>query len=121
MGLDRQRAPERGQTTFLQRYGRRTKASPWSKINVAKVEALIAAGRMRPPGQKQIDAAKADGRWDRAYDGARSITVPDDLRVALDARPAAARFFETLDSTNRYSILFRLQWRAGGGDSWTHV
>lgn len=97
-----------GTTTFLQRYGRRTKTSPWSKINVAKVEALIAAGRMRPPGQQEIDAAKADGRWERAYAGARTMTVPDDLRAALDAEPAAARLFERLDSTNRYSIMFRL-------------
>jgi uncharacterized protein YdeI (YjbR/CyaY-like superfamily) len=95
-------------TTYLQRYGRRTKTSPWSKINVGKVEALIAAGRMQPPGQREIDAAKADGRWERAYDGARTITVPDDLRAALDAEPAAARLFERLDATNRYAILFRL-------------
>ena len=74
---------------FLQRFTPRRARSIWSKINVDKVAALIEAGRMQPPGQAQIDAAKADGRWAQAYDGARTSTVPDDLVAALDANPQA--------------------------------
>jgi uncharacterized protein YdeI (YjbR/CyaY-like superfamily) len=94
---------------FLQRYSPRRAKSLWSKINVGKAKALIESGRMQPPGQAQVDAAKADGRWDAAYDGARTITVPEDLQAALDAAPAARAFFATVSATNRYAVLWRVQ------------
>jgi len=92
---------------YLQRFTPRTSRSRWSKINRTKVAALIEAGRMTPAGQQAIDAAKADGRWDAAYDSPRTATVPADLRAALDANPEAAAFFETLSSQNRFAILHR--------------
>ena len=95
--------------TFLQKFGPRGPKSIWSKINREKIEALTAAGRMRPAGHRCVDAARADGRWDAAYDSARTITVPDDLRAALDANPAAAAFFAKLDGANRYAVLWRVQ------------
>jgi len=64
---------------------------------------------MQPAGQAQIDAAKADGRWERAYDGARTSTVPEDLQAALEAEPAAKAFFATINASNRYAILWRIQ------------
>src|ERR1700712_1357679 len=91
---------------FLQRFTPRRARSIWSKINVDKVAALIEAGRMQPPGQAQIDAAKADGRWGQAYDGARTASMPDDLQAALDATPAAKKFFATVNATNRYAVLW---------------
>lgn len=94
---------------FLQRFTPRRARSVWSKINVGKATALIEAGRMQPPGLAQIDAAKADGRWAAAYDGARSATVPEDLQAALDANPAARGFFATVDAANRYAVLWRIQ------------
>jgi uncharacterized protein YdeI (YjbR/CyaY-like superfamily) len=94
---------------WLQRFTPRTAKSAWSKINRAKVEALIANGKMEAPGLAEMERAKRDGRWDRAYDGARSSSVPADL-IAAFARNARARaFFETLDATNRYAILYRVQ------------
>jgi uncharacterized protein YdeI (YjbR/CyaY-like superfamily) len=93
---------------YVQRFTPRRRASRWSKINRDKAEALIAAGRMRPAGLAQVEAAKADGRWDAAYDGARTIAVPDDLQAALDANPKAAAFFATLKGSNRYAILYRV-------------
>ena len=93
---------------FLQRFTPRRARSPWSKINRATAERLIAEGRMRPSGLAEVERAKADGRWDAAYDGQRTIEVPDDLQRELDARPAAAEFFAGLSSQNRYSILYRL-------------
>ena len=94
---------------WLQRFTPRRARSLWSKVNVAKVAALIEAGRMQPPGHAQIEAAKADGRWAEAYDGARTSSVPDDLRAALDANPAAGRFFATINAGNRYAVTWRLQ------------
>ncbi|WP_229851338.1 YdeI/OmpD-associated family protein [Streptomyces roseolus] len=94
---------------WLQRFTPRTRTSRWSKINRDKVAALIAQGRMRPPGQAEIDRAKADGRWEAAYDSPKAATVPDDLAAALAAEPAAAAFFETLDGRNRYAVLYRIQ------------
>ena len=94
---------------FLQRFTPRRARSIWSKINVDKVAALTEAGRMQPSGQAQVDAAKADGRWAKAYDGARTSTVPDDLQAALDAIPAAKAFFATVNATNRYAVLWRVQ------------
>jgi uncharacterized protein YdeI (YjbR/CyaY-like superfamily) len=94
--------------TFLQRFTPRRKASLWSKRNVGLVAALVEAGRMRPRGQAEIDRAKADGRWDRAYAGAATAEVPEDLRAALDATPTAAALFAELDATNRYAVLHRV-------------
>ena len=93
---------------FLQRYTPRRPRSKWSRINVEKVAELTAAGRMRSAGLAEVERAKADGRWDAAYHGQRTATVPDDLRRELAARPTAKAFFETLDSQNRYAILYRL-------------
>ncbi|NML50267.1 hypothetical protein HHL19_11390 [Streptomyces sp. R302] len=94
---------------WLQRFTPRKRASKWSKINRDKVTVLIEQGRMRPPGQAEIDRAKADGRWDAAYDGSKAATVPDDFAAALAAEPAAAAFFETLDRRNRFAVLYRIQ------------
>ena len=94
---------------WLQRFTPRGPRSKWSKINRDKTEALVASGAMRPAGQAQIDAARADGRWDAAYAGAKSATIPEDLAAALAANPAAYAFFGTLDSRNRYAILYRVQ------------
>lgn len=94
---------------YLQRFTPRRARSVWSKINVEKVQALIDAGRMQAPGQAQIEAAKADGRWARAYDGARTSTVPEDLQAALEAEPAAKTFFASINASNRYAILWRIQ------------
>jgi uncharacterized protein YdeI (YjbR/CyaY-like superfamily) len=93
---------------WLQRFTPRKRGSRWSKINTQKAEALMAAGRMQPAGLAEVESAKADGRWDTAYAGARSITVPDDLAAALAANPLAAEFFSTLNSANRYAILYRI-------------
>lgn len=97
------------ETHFLQRFTPRRARSKWSKINRAKALELIEAGRMRPAGLAEVDRAKADGRWDAAYDSHSTITEPDDLRAALDANPQARAFFDVLDSQNRYAILHRLQ------------
>ena len=94
---------------WLQRFSPRGPRSKWSKINREKAEALMASGAMRPAGQAQVDAARSDGRWDAAYAGAKSAAVPEDLAAALAADPAAQAFFDTLDSRNRYSILYRVQ------------
>jgi uncharacterized protein YdeI (YjbR/CyaY-like superfamily) len=94
---------------FLQRFTPRRARSVWSKINVDKVAALIEAGRMQAPGHAQIEAAKADGRWAQAYDGARTATVPEDLQAALDAAPKAKAFFAAVNATNRYAVLWRIQ------------
>jgi uncharacterized protein YdeI (YjbR/CyaY-like superfamily) len=93
---------------FLQRFTPRRPRGRWSRINRDKAEELIEAGRMRPSGLAEVEAAKADGRWDAAYAGQASATVPDDLRRELDASRAAAAFFATLDSANRYAIIYRL-------------
>jgi uncharacterized protein YdeI (YjbR/CyaY-like superfamily) len=94
---------------FLQRFTPRRSRSNWSRINREKAERLIDEGRMRPAGLSEVERAKADGRWEAAYDGQRAITVPDDLQRELDARPAAKAFFRELSSQNRYAILYRLQ------------
>jgi uncharacterized protein YdeI (YjbR/CyaY-like superfamily) len=96
---------------FLQRFTPRRARSTWSKINVAKIETLTAAGRMRPAGEREVEAAKADGRWDAAYDGARSMEVPPELAkaLALAKHRKAKAFFDTLDKTNRYAVCWRVQ------------
>jgi len=96
------------ETHFLQRFTPRRPRGRWSRINREKAEALEAAGALRPAGAAEVDAAKADGRWDAAYEGQRTAKVPDDLQRALDANPAAAAFFAGLDSANRYAIVWRL-------------
>jgi uncharacterized protein YdeI (YjbR/CyaY-like superfamily) len=93
---------------FLQRFTPRRPGGRWSKINREKAEALIAAGRMRPTGLAEVEAAKADGRWEAAYEGQRTATVPDDLQRELDANPAARDFFAGLDGANRYAVIYRL-------------
>lgn len=93
---------------WLQRFTPRRKGSRWSQINCGKAEELIAAGRMHARGRAEVDAAKADGRWAAAYAGPRTAAVPPDLQDAIDASPAAAAFFPTLSSQNRYAILHRL-------------
>ena len=94
---------------FLQRFTPRRPRSRWSRINREKAERLIADGRMRAAGVLEVERAQADGRWQAAYDGQKSITVPEDLQRELDARPTAKAFFAELSSQNRYAILYRLQ------------
>jgi uncharacterized protein YdeI (YjbR/CyaY-like superfamily) len=94
---------------WQQRFTPRRPRSTWSKINREKAEALIAAGRMQPAGLAAIAQAKEDGRWDAAYDGARTAVVPEDLQAALDAAPKARAFFATLNAANRYAVLWRVQ------------
>lgn len=96
------------ETYFLQRFTPRRPRGRWSRINRDKAEGLIAAGAMRPAGLAEVEAAKADGRWDAAYEGQRTATVPDDLQRELDGNDAAREFFATLDSANRYAIIYRL-------------
>ena len=93
---------------WLQKFSPRRPKSIWSKINVDKALALIAQGKMRPAGLRQVELAQADGRWDAAYEPPSRISVPDDLQAELDANPDALAFFNTLNSTNRYAILFRI-------------
>ncbi|GAA2006956.1 YdeI/OmpD-associated family protein [Nocardiopsis rhodophaea] len=91
------------------RFTPRRANSRWSKVNRGKAEALIAQGRMREPGLREVELAKSDGRWDAAYESQKSMRVPADLQAALDENPAAKEFFAELDSKNRYAILYRIQ------------
>jgi len=96
--------------SFLQRYSPRRARSVWSQINRDHVARLIAAGRMTPHGQRQVDAARADGRWDAAYAPMRSAsrtTIPEDLRAAIEANPRARKTFRTLGRQNLFSLAFR--------------
>jgi uncharacterized protein YdeI (YjbR/CyaY-like superfamily) len=93
---------------WLQRYTPRRPSSRWSKINRAKAQALIERGAMQPAGLREVERAQADGRWDAAYEGQASATVPDDLQAALDADPRARLFFDALDASNRYAIVYRV-------------
>ena len=95
-------------TYFLQRFTPRTKRSIWSKINRGKVATLTESGRMHAAGLAEVERAKADGRWESAYDSVKNATVPDDLQQFLEKHPRAKKFFESLSSQNRYAILFRL-------------
>jgi uncharacterized protein YdeI (YjbR/CyaY-like superfamily) len=105
--IDGQKA--RGDDEFwLQRFTRRKPGGGWSKINTGKAAELIEAGRMRPAGLREVEQAKADGRWDAAYAGQRTMTVPDDLAAALAANDEARAFFETISSVNRYAICYRI-------------
>lgn len=96
------------ETYFLQRFTPRGPRSKWSKINRDKAEELIESGRMKPAGLREVERAKADGRWEAAYDGQRTMGVPDDLQAELDADPGMKEFFEGLSSQNRYAFLYRL-------------
>lgn len=93
---------------WLQKFTPRGAKSVWSKVNREKVQALVDAGKMRPPGLAAVDSAKKDGRWDAAYDSPSKATVPEDLAAALAANPRAAAFFTTLNAANRYAILWRV-------------
>lgn len=93
---------------FLQRFTPRLSRSKWSRINREKAERLIAEGRMRPAGLAEVERARADGRWEAAYESQRGMAVPDDLQRELDARPEANASFSQLSSQNRYAILYRL-------------
>lgn len=96
------------EVSFLQRLTPRGPKSIWSEINVGHVERLITEGRMQPPGLKQVEAAKADGRWDAAY-RIKGAEIPDDLRAAIAADAQAQATFETLTAQNRFALIFRLQ------------
>lgn len=106
--IDGQRKSD-GEEHFLQRFTPRTKRSTWSQINRDKALKLIEEGRMQPAGLAEVERARADGRWDAAYEAGSVATVPPDLQAALDANKKAARFFATLDARNRYAVLFRTQ------------
>ena len=93
--------------SFLQRYTPRGKRSVWSTRNQGIVARLIDEGRMQPSGQAEIDRAKEDGRWARAYDGAKTMEFPSDLLAAIEAEPKALELFLTLNAQNRYSLAFR--------------
>ena len=94
---------------FLQRFTPRRAKSVWSKVNVGRVEALVAAGKMQPEGLAAVEAAKADGRWAAAYDSSGTMAMPDDFAAALEASPAARAFWATLNRTNTYAFLYRIQ------------
>jgi len=106
--IDGQKRGESEQA-WLQRFLPRSARSIWSKINREKASVLIASGRMKAAGRKAIDTAKKNGTWQGAYDSPKSAKVPEDLQAVLDASPRAKKFFEQLDSANRYAILFRIQ------------
>jgi uncharacterized protein YdeI (YjbR/CyaY-like superfamily) len=93
--------------SFLQRYTRRGRKSIWSKINVDNVARLTKSGRMTEHGLKHVEAAKADGRWDRAYGAGKDLKIPDDLQAAIDAEPAAREMLGRLSEQNRFAIAFR--------------
>jgi uncharacterized protein YdeI (YjbR/CyaY-like superfamily) len=106
--IDGQKAPL-DEEYWLQRFTPRKPGSRWSRINTQKADALVEAGRMRPAGLREIERAKADGRWAVAYENQRDASVPDDLRAALEANDAAREFFATISRINRYAILYRIQ------------
>jgi uncharacterized protein YdeI (YjbR/CyaY-like superfamily) len=93
--------------SFLQRYTPRTAKSIWSQINVENVARLIKEGRMTQHGLREVEAAKADGRWDRAYAAGKNMTIPDDLQAAIDAQPAAKAMLAKLSAQNRFALAFR--------------
>ena len=93
--------------SFLQRFTPRQRKSIWSQRNITHIERLTAAGRIRPQGQAQVDAAKADGRWQAAYAAGRDMVVPDDLLAAIAKNPAAQQTFDTLNRQNLFALTFR--------------
>lgn len=94
---------------WLQKFTPRRAGSIWSKVNCEKAEALIANGVMKPSGQREVELAKQDGRWERAYTSQSKSVIPADFQAALDQSPAAQAFFVKLNSANRYAFLFRIQ------------
>ncbi|MEP6534468.1 MAG: YdeI/OmpD-associated family protein [Bryobacteraceae bacterium] len=94
--------------SFLQRYTPRGRKSIWSRINVDNVARLNLEQRMTEHGLKHVEAAKADGRWDRAYGSGKEMRIPEDLQSAIDAEPAARRMLETLNAQNRFALAFRV-------------
>lgn len=96
------------ETSFLQRYTPRSRRSIWSKINVDNIARLVDEGRMTPHGLKEVEAAKADGRWDRAYGSGKDMKVQDDLQSAIDASPKARAMLPTLTEQNRFALAFRV-------------
>ena len=94
---------------WLQKFTSRSPKSIWSKINKDKALALVKAGKMKPAGLNEIERAKRDGRWEAAYDSPSKAVVPGDFQAALDSNARAKAFFGTLDSRNRYAVLFRIQ------------
>ena len=105
--IDGQKLPE-NERTWLQKFTPRRARSMWSKINIGKTRVLIAAGRMRPAGQAEIDRAQADGRWKAAYHPQRSNRTHPELATALAKNPKAKAFFAILSRRNRFAILFRV-------------
>ena len=97
------------QDYWLQRFTPRKPRSKWSKVNRQKATELIEAGRMKPAGLQEVERAKADGRWEAAYDAQSTATVPADLSRALEKNDRAREFFAKLDSRNRYAILYQIQ------------
>jgi uncharacterized protein YdeI (YjbR/CyaY-like superfamily) len=96
------------QKSFLQRYTQRGRKSLWSQINVANVARLVADGRMTAHGMVHVDAAKADGRWDRAYANGKNLKIPQALQAAIDASPAASAMLSQLSEQNRFALAFRM-------------
>lgn len=94
---------------YKQRFTRRRPRSKWSQLNRQRATELIAGGAMRPAGLEQVRLAKADGRWDAAYEPQSSATVPPDFAAALEAAPVAQKFFATLTGARRYAFLYRIQ------------
>ena len=93
--------------SFLQRYTPRGRTSIWSQINVDNVARLVAEGRMTPRGLREVEAAKADGRWDRAYGSGKGMKIPEDLQAAIDASPKAKAMLGKLTEQNRFALAFR--------------
>jgi uncharacterized protein YdeI (YjbR/CyaY-like superfamily) len=106
--IDGHKRPESDQA-WLQRFCPRSAKSIWSRINREKALVLIKSGRMMPAGQRAIEQARSNGRWESAYDSPSRASVPDDFQAALKISPKAKSFFETLDRANRYAVLFRIQ------------
>jgi uncharacterized protein YdeI (YjbR/CyaY-like superfamily) len=106
---------------YLQKYVPRRPRSRWSQVNVRKVEELTAAGRMRPPGLAEVAAAKADGRWDAAYESQKLATVPPDLTAALAGNPEAAEAFGSLSKTERYAVILDIVTARNPGTRAAHI
>jgi uncharacterized protein YdeI (YjbR/CyaY-like superfamily) len=98
----------RDEKTYFQRFTPRRTRSPWSKNNVANIERLVAEGRMHPAGLAEVERARSDGRWDAAYAGPATATVPPDLAAALATNPRAEAMFSELTSQNRYAVIYRV-------------
>jgi uncharacterized protein YdeI (YjbR/CyaY-like superfamily) len=95
-------------SSYLQRYTPRGSKSLWSQINVDNVARLVAEGRMTDHGLKHVEAARADGRWDRAYGNSRTMKIPDDLQAAIDSEPEAKAMLGMLNAQNRFALAFRV-------------